>query len=128
MQAAWKMGDWGRVFGGRESLKGIEACDPVDQVDPWDLVPLDRDRLVEEFIDDGPRLSDDVSTDPFSTFATTKCWHGGGLRHVGLGSPVDRRFVQDHKGAVSLHSGGQGVRVSLPLALIHEDGVARSPA
>ena len=125
MQAAWKMGDWGRVFGGRESLQGIES---FDQVDPCGQVPLDCDQLVVEFIGNGPGPSDDVSTNPFSPFTRTKCWPGGGLRHIGLGLPVARRIVQDHNGKITLRSSEQGVCVSLTLPLHHEDGVARSPA
>ena len=86
-----------------------------------------RDHVVVEVNDNGPGLSADLRGDPFSPFTTTKCWPGGGLRHIGLGLPIARRIVQDHNGEISLDSGKQGVRVTLILPANQADGVDHLP-
>ena len=81
----------------------------------------DRDRVLVVFEDNGPGLCPQVAADPFSPFATTKRWPGGGLRHVGLGLPVARRVVQDHGGEIDLHSDARGVRVVISLPVRRSD-------
>lgn len=70
-----------------------------------------RDGVVIAFKDNGPGIRPELLDKIFTPFSTTKA------RGLGLGLPIARRTLLDHRGTITIHSNELGVLVTIRLPM-----------
>ena len=95
------------IVNAKEALKHSEK--------PLILIDLSRNGcdLLVSVKDNGDGIPSDIKDKVFSPFCTTK------PRGIGLGLPIVRRTVADHKGTVTIETNDKGTHVSVALPVNH---------
>lgn len=90
---------------------------------------VDREHVVLEIEDDGPGIPDDMQSDIWNPFWTSRTGGGSGGEGTGLGLVIVRDIVTDHRGTVALDASTAGVtRFSVRLPACAERRAVAEPA